>query len=181
MVPKFANPHSLSQDVEIITRSEIAERAGFTSIVHDGNHSHSLKRDLDNLLRDTWAVALAETFSSSRANKHQKTGERHIHEDGQPDRDPIAFRLVSSMKCPQQIFLHPKPPSLLVYVSTSPSDLRYFTISPASTDQESLIVRMTKYKLKHAGHVRCLPQWIWKDCGSRLFQHGRSILRLLYY
>lgn len=126
MVPKFANPHSLSQDVEIITRSEIAQRAGFTSVVHDEN-SHSLKRDLDNMLRDTWADSLADASRPSRAKKHRKTAESRQNEDGQLGEDllhsgtlvlkhPIAFCLVSSMKCPQHIFLDPKPSSLVVYV-----------------------------------------------------------------
>ena len=65
MVPKFANPHSLSQNVELTTRSNIAERAGITSIVHDEDRQ-SLKRDLDTLLRDTWAEALAETSSPKK-------------------------------------------------------------------------------------------------------------------
>lgn len=126
MVPKFANPHSLSQDVEMITRSEIAQRAGFTSIGHDEN-SHSLKRDLDNMLRDTWADALSEASRPSRAKKHQKIAESHLNEDDQFGRDllpsgtlvlkrPIAFRLVSSMKCPQHIFLDPEPSFPPVYV-----------------------------------------------------------------
>ncbi|KAG8213222.1 hypothetical protein J3R82DRAFT_11687 [Butyriboletus roseoflavus] len=107
MVPTFANPHSLSQDVEITTRSEIAERAGpggFTSV---DENSHSLKRNLDNLLRDTWADALAETCGSpSRVKRHAKTAEICKNVD-----DQLAFRLVSSMKYPQRISLDPKPHS----------------------------------------------------------------------
>lgn len=125
MVPKFANPHSLLQDVEITTRSEITERAGLTFVDYDED-SRSLKRDLDNLLRDTWGDALADTSSPSRAKKHRKTTESS--ENGQLGKDflnretlvlkhPPAFRLVSSMKRPQHISLDPKPPPPPVYVS----------------------------------------------------------------
>lgn len=123
MVPNFANPHSLSQDVEITTRSEIAERTGFTSVVYDEN-SDSLKRDLDNLLRDTWAETLAETCSP-RAKKHLKAASEVRKNEDDPfmltegrrfSKHPIAFRLVSSMRYPQHISLDSKPPSSLVYV-----------------------------------------------------------------
>ena len=91
MVPNFANPHSLSQDVEITTRSEIAERTGFTSVVYDEN-SDSLKRDLDNLLRDTWAETLAETCSP-RAKKHLKAAsEVRKNEDDQLGRILLCLR-----------------------------------------------------------------------------------------
>lgn len=76
MVPKFANPHSLSQAVERTTR---AERAGFTANVRDEN-SHSLKRDLDTLLRDTWADVLAE---ASRAKRPRNVATGHQDEDEQ--------------------------------------------------------------------------------------------------
>jgi len=126
MAPKFANPHSLSQDVEITTRSEIAEQAGFTFIAHDED-SHSLQRDLDNLLRDTWADALAETSSLSRAKKHRKTTESQKNEDGYLGeaplrratlvlKHPIVFRLVSSVKHPQRISLDLKLPPSSAYV-----------------------------------------------------------------
>lgn len=81
MVPKFANPHSLSQEAEITTRSELAERARFNFIAHEED-SHSLQRDLDNLLRDTWADALAETSSLPRAKKNRETTESSKNEDG---------------------------------------------------------------------------------------------------
>lgn len=71
VAPKFANPHSLSQDVERTTRSDIAQRAGLTSIAHDEVY-HTLKRDLDTLLQDTWADAFAEASNlSRRARKHR--------------------------------------------------------------------------------------------------------------
>jgi hypothetical protein len=127
MVPKFANPHLLSQDVEITTRSEIAERAGLPSIVHDED-SHSLKRDLDSLLRDTWADVLAKSLS--RAKKHRRAVESHKTEDGQLGKNrlhrstfvlkhPVAFRLVSRTY-PQYISLDPKPSAPPVYVSAVP-------------------------------------------------------------
>ena len=132
MLPKFASPHALSQGVELTTRSEIAGRGGFTSTVPASDEeSRSLKRrDLDNLLRDTWADALAETSSPSRAKQRRKTGEGHNNDHDQLGEDdlrlgkvlvlkyPIVFRLLSSMKRPQCISLDPKPLSLLVYVST---------------------------------------------------------------
>ncbi|KAI9567324.1 hypothetical protein HD554DRAFT_985928 [Boletus coccyginus] len=90
MVPKFANPHSLSQEAEITTRSD-----------------HSLQRDLDNLLRDTWADTLAETSSLPRAKKNRETTESSKNEDGH-----VVFRLVSSVKHPQRISLDPKLPPL---------------------------------------------------------------------
>ncbi|KAF8121810.1 hypothetical protein EV363DRAFT_1362434 [Boletus edulis] len=87
MVPKFANPHTLVQDVEKTTRSDIAKRAGFIPSVRDEDTTHALKRDLDASLRDTWADTLAETS---------------------------VFRLLSTMKQPQHISLDPKRPHLPV-------------------------------------------------------------------
>ena len=87
MVPKFANPHSLAQDVEVTTRSEIAERAGIPSIVRDDD-SHSLKHDLDALLRDTWADALAKA-SLSKTKKRRKV-ESHGNEGDQLGKHRLA-------------------------------------------------------------------------------------------
>lgn len=91
MVPKFANPHSLSQDMENTTRSEIAERAGLTSVVYD-EASRSLKRDLDNVLRDTWVDVLAEISGPSGAKKHRKTAESCEGGDSQLGKDFFAPR-----------------------------------------------------------------------------------------
>ncbi|KAF8440301.1 hypothetical protein L210DRAFT_3539198 [Boletus edulis BED1] len=108
MVPKFANPHTLVQDVEKTTRSDIAKRAGFIPSVRDED-THALKRDLDASLRDTWADTLAETSHLPRGKKHRNTS------DGRDDRDEqIVFRLLSTMKQPQHISLDPKRPHLPV-------------------------------------------------------------------
>ncbi|KAF8841250.1 hypothetical protein BDN67DRAFT_967448 [Paxillus ammoniavirescens] len=54
MIPKFTNPHSLSLGFEITTRAEHVEQTGIAaSVAHDEN-THSLKRALDDLLRDRW-------------------------------------------------------------------------------------------------------------------------------
>ena len=137
MVPKCANPHSLSQDVEITTRSEIAERAGLPSIVHDED-SHSLKRDLDTLLRDTWADALAKSLS--RAKKRRKAVESLKNEDDQLGKDRlhratfilkylVAFRLVSGTKYPQHISLDPKPTAPHLYAFAVPECMTCLIIS----------------------------------------------------
>lgn len=129
MLPKFANPHSLSQDAEIITRSEVAKQVGCTRVVDD-EESHSLKRDLDNLLQDTWADVLAHTFSPPKAKKRRKTAENRT-EDSQLGRDPapgngasLVFRLVSSMKRPQYISLDTKPLPPPVYDPFHPQPIK---------------------------------------------------------
>jgi len=138
MVPKFGNPHSLSQDVEITTRSEIAERAGVVSASH-GEDNQSLKRDLDNMLRAIWADTPTETSGPSKAKKRRK-----IITENKDDK-PALFRLVSNTSYPRHICLDPKP--LPSYISRGPdceddeaqADTRRIRALSVAVDFESLL------------------------------------------
>ncbi|KIJ14226.1 hypothetical protein PAXINDRAFT_100211 [Paxillus involutus ATCC 200175] len=102
MIPKFTNPHSLSLGFETTTRAEHVEQTGIAASVARDENTDSLKRALDDLLRDTWVDGPG---SCSRIKKRRRTEANHEHED-----DKLVFRLVSSMKHPQCISLEPKPP-----------------------------------------------------------------------
>ncbi|KAG9315077.1 hypothetical protein JVU11DRAFT_4189 [Chiua virens] len=136
MLPKFANPHLLPQDVEATTRAEIAQQRGLTCVAHDTDvEGHTLKRDLDNLLRNTWADALADVYCPSRNRKHRKIAERPGVMDDLP---LVEFRLLSSMKQPQQLSLDPKPPPPSTYVppTSECSGIFYYAISSRAPDCE---------------------------------------------
>ncbi|KIJ66733.1 hypothetical protein HYDPIDRAFT_26159 [Hydnomerulius pinastri MD-312] len=105
MIPKFANPHSLSLGTEITTREEHIQQTQIASTCAQDEETNSLERTLDDLLRDTWSDALAQVSSPPKRKKRRKANENH-----QDEEEKLMFRLVSSMKQPQYISLEPEAP-----------------------------------------------------------------------
>ncbi|KAF8807065.1 hypothetical protein BYT27DRAFT_7233763 [Phlegmacium glaucopus] len=107
MIPRFRNPHFLSQSTKVITRAELdAENED------SENPKYCLKEDsktieqLHQLLGGslpTWDV------SDVRSSKRRK-----IEENDQMEEDPVLFRLISSTlpAFPVSLFPPPPPPSI---------------------------------------------------------------------
>ncbi|KAL4066744.1 hypothetical protein J3A83DRAFT_223743 [Scleroderma citrinum] len=109
IVPKFANPHFFSQGYERTSRAKHTKDTDILAENTQDEATGSLKRELDEMLHESWIDALQAVHDTKRPQKSGKWCNATKCGSGTDEDGKVLFRLLSSTNNPQPISLRPKP------------------------------------------------------------------------